>query len=405
MDTENKEKLQSLGVYFGSKDSIEFKSNKKNMTKTLPGNRNSNSLGEIFYSEHKFNSNYVHGSILFDNFFTPQTLFSTPEKDKTFDLKECIFLDTETTGLSTSGGTFAFMVGIGWFEESHFLLRQYFLITPDQEEAMLLDLENLLSLHQNIVTYNGISFDIPILRSRYKYHRIPSTIVNKVQLDLLKYARMLFRYQFDDRSLKSIETKVLNFQRTEDEIPGYLAPVIYQDYLKSGETQDIAGVFYHNEMDVVSLAALLKIINEVANENNNHFTTYETLHYSLARQFDRNREYSKAIDYYLKALEQPKLPEAIRLTCYLCLANIYKKTNQVEKAMLFWGHASEFGSIESLIELAKILEHKLKNYELAMDYCKKALLFLDNEVNSINRSVLLDQIDYRMKRLKAKGRL
>jgi len=216
---------------------------------------------------------------------------------------------------------------------------------------------------------------------------------------------MLFRYQFDNRSLKSIESKVLNFSRSEEEIPGYLAPVIYQEYLKTGETQDIVGVFYHNEMDVISLAALLRIIDEVANEKDQLFSTYETLHFSLARQFERNREYSKAIDSYSKALEQPKLPEVIRLTCYLCLANIYKKTSQVEKAMLFWGLATEFGSIESLIELAKIFEHKLKNYELALDYCKKALLLLDNDVNSIKRTVFLDQIDYRMERLKAKGRL
>ncbi len=405
MDTEYKKKLEALGVYFGSKDSFDFKSNKKEITKILPGIRKSNSLGEYFFAEHQYTSNYIHGSIPFDLFFQSNSVYSTPETDSTFDLNKCIFLDTETTGLSTSGGTFAFMVGIGWFEENHFELRQYFLTSPVQEEAMLLDLENLLSMHQNIVSYNGISFDIPILRSRFKYHRIPTTIIQKRQIDLLKYARMLFRYQFDNRSLKSIESKVLNFSRSEEEIPGYLAPVIYQEYLKTGETQDIVGVFYHNEMDVISLAALLRIIDEVANEKDQLFSTYETLHFSLARQFERNREYSKAIDSYSKALEQPKLPEAIRLTCYLCLANIYKKTSQVEKAMLFWGLATEFGSIESLIELAKIFEHKLKNYELALDYCKKALLLLDNDVNSIKRTVFLDQIDYRMERLKAKGRL
>jgi len=405
MDTEYRKKLQSLGVHFGSKDSIEFKFMKKEKTNFLPGIRKSNSLGEYFYAEHQYTSNYIHGTIPFDQFFPPPSVYSTPESDHTFDLNKCIFIDTETTGLSTSGGTFAFMVGIGWFEENHFVLRQYFLISPDQEEAMLLDLENLLSLHQNIVSYNGIGFDIPILKSRFKYHRIPTTITNKKQIDLLKYARMLFRYQFENRSLKSIESKVLNFQRTEEEIPGYLAPVIYQEYLKSGETQEIAGVFYHNEMDVVSLAALLRIINEVANEKDNHFSNYETLHFSLARQFDRNREYSKAIDYYLRALEQPKLPDSIRLSCYLCSANIYKKTNQIEKALEFWQLASEFGNIESLIEIAKIFEHKTKNYQLAIEYCKKALLLLENNVNSIKSTFLQDQINYRMERLKAKERL
>lgn len=192
MDTEYKKRLEALGVYFGSKDSFEFKSIDKKKTKNLPGTRNKNSFGETFYAEHEYPSNYIHGSIAFEHFFPPHSVYSTPVTDSTFDLNKCIFLDTETTGLSTSGGTFAFMVGIGWFEENHFALRQYFLISPDQEEAMLLDLENLISMHQNIVTYNGISFDIPILKSRFKYHRIPTTIVHKKQIDLLKYTRMLF---------------------------------------------------------------------------------------------------------------------------------------------------------------------------------------------------------------------
>jgi uncharacterized protein YprB with RNaseH-like and TPR domain len=405
MDTEYKKKLESLGVYFGSKDLIEFKSKNKLKKNKISGTNKLNSLGRYFYNEHQYPSSYIHGSISFDQFFQPNSIYSTPESDRNFDLNKCIFLDTETTGLATSGGTFAFMVGIGWFEETHFALRQYFLETPDQEEAMLLDLENLLSLHQFMVTYNGISFDIPILKSRFKYHRIPTTIGNKDQIDLLKYARMLFRYQFDNRSLKSIESKVLNFSRTEEEIPGYLAPVIYQDYLKTGKIQDIIGVFYHNEMDVISLAALLRIINEVSNENGTHFSTYETLHFSLARQFDKNLDFTKAIDYYSKALEQSKLPDAIRLSCYQSLATIFKKTNQIEKAMVFWELASEFGSAESYIELAKIFEHKVKNYESALENCKKALLLLENEVNSIKRAVLQEQIDYRMERLKAKGRL
>lgn len=405
MDTEYKKKLESLGVYFGFKDPMIFKSKDKLKPKKITGTCKINSFGEYFYIEHQFTTNYTHGSISFDYFFPPNSVYSTPDMESSLNLNKCIFLDTETTGLSTSGGTFAFMVGIGWFEENHFTIRQYFLITPTQEEAMLLDLENLLSLHQSIVTYNGISFDIPILKSRFKYHRIPTTIGTKDQIDLLKYARMLFRYQFDNRSLKNIESKVLNFTRSEEEIPGYLAPVIYQDYLKTGETQDIIGVFYHNEMDVVSLAALLRIINEVSNEKDKHFSTYETLHFSLARHFDRNQDYLKAIDYYSKALDQPKLPETIRLNCYQNLANIFKKTNQIEKALIFWEYASEFGNLESFIELAKIYEHKFKNYKLALEYCEKALLILEYEVNSIKSAVLQEQIDYRIERLKVKGRL
>lgn len=405
MDPENLKKLQSLGVYFGPKQLIECKTKSKPEENFLSGITKTNSMGDFFFTEHKFSSSYKHGSIPFEIFFRSQVTYSTPESENLFNLRKCIFLDTETTGLSTSGGTFAFMVGVGWFEDDHFLLRQYFLRQPDQEEAMLLDLENLFSNHENIVSYNGISFDIPILKFRYKYYRLPTTITHKKQIDLLKYARMLFRYQFDDRSLKNIESKILKFQRTEREIPGYLAPIIYQDYLKTGETQEISGVFYHNEMDIVSLAALLKIINEVSEENEQHFSTYATLHFSLARQFDKNRNYLKAIDYYLKALEQPRLPKSIRGTTLLSLANIYKKLNLIDKAMVVWQEAAENGCIDALIEMSKILEHKQKNYVLALECCKKALLMLDNDVNFMKRALLKDRIEYRMKRLKVKGKL
>lgn len=405
MDPEDRKKLQSLGVYFGKKDLIDFKTKNLKPSKTLSGIKKSNSLGEVFFTQHEFSSNYKHGVVPFEIFFGRQSEFSTPDSDYLFNLNRCIFLDTETTGLSTSGGTFAFMVGVGWFEDHQFILRQYFLVHPDQEEAMLLDLENLFSFHENIVTYNGISFDIPILKFRYKYHRIPTTIAQNKQIDLLKYARMLFRYQFEDRSLKSIESKVLNFHRAEEEIAGYLAPVIYQDFLKTGETQYMDGIFYHNKMDVVSLAALISIVNEVSDGNEHHFSRYDTLHFSLARQFDKNRNYSKAIDYYLKALEQPKLPNSIRVISLLSLANLYKKSDLIDKAMDLWRAAADLDSVEAFIEMAKILEHRHKSYFLAFDCCKKALLILDNEVNSNKRMLLKEMIEYRMERLKNKGKI
>lgn len=405
MDPEYRRKLQSLGVYFGSKDMVDFKSKDKIDMNNLAGVRKTNSLGEFFYTEHAFFPDYQHGAIVFEKFFNSKVSYSTPDTNNPFNLDKCIFLDTETTGLSTSGGTFAFMVGVGWFENNRFLSRQYFLLHPDQEEAMLLDLENLISIHENIVSYNGVGFDIPILKFRFKYHRIPTTINNKTQIDLLKFSRMLFRYQFDDRSLKSIESKVLKFQRSEQEIPGFLAPIIYQDFLKTGAIQDIAGVFYHNEMDVISLAALISIVNEVSEENERHFSTYDTLHFSLARQFDKNRNYPKAIDYYLKALEQPQLPVAIRKASLLSLANLYKKSGQIDKAMYVWQDASALGSIDALIEMAKILEHRQKEYQMAMDCCKKALFILKNDVDSIKCELLKEMIEYRMERVKSKGKL
>jgi hypothetical protein len=315
---------------------------------------------------------------------------------------ECVFLDTETTGLSTSGGTFAFMVGLGFFENQNFILRQYFLKDPLEEEAMLLDLENLLCKFSTLVTYNGISFDIPILKSRFKYHRIPNNIAQKSHVDLLKYARMLFRYQFESRSLKSIEANVIQFQRSEDEIPGYMAPIIYQEYLKTNDIGQIQGIFYHNAMDIVSLAALIKIVNQISLVQGDHFSRYETLNYSIARQYEKLKNVDNAAKYYLKALEQKDLPPEIKLNCLLSLADLFKKTNKLREAIMLWEQASTFQNIEALVEIAKVYEHRYKDYQQAINCCKNALLILENDVDSTYKSFLLQQIHHRLNRLKTK---
>jgi hypothetical protein len=401
MDNDYRKKLLSLGVYFGNKD-FNFKSLNKEFKEQLEGNVGTNSLGEFFYTEQFFQKDYVHGSIRFEDMFGNELFISLPDSEGSINLMECVFLDTETTGLSTSGGTFAFMVGLGFFENQNFILRQYFLKDPLEEEAMLLDLENLLCKFSTLVTYNGISFDIPILKSRFKYHRIPNNIAQKSHVDLLKYARMLFRYQFESRSLKSIEANVIQFQRSEDEIPGYMAPIIYQEYLKTNDIGQIQGIFYHNAMDIVSLAALIKIVNQISLVQGDHFSRYETLNYSIARQYEKLKNVDNAAKYYLKALEQNDLPPEIKLNCLLSLADLFKKTNKLREAIMLWEQASTFQNIEALVEIAKVYEHRYKDYQQAINCCKNALLILENDVDSTYKSFLLQQIHHRLNRLKTK---
>jgi len=401
MENEYKKKLLSLGVYFGNKE-INLKPQNKKQAGEIEGIVATNSLGELFYTEQIFQKNYLHGSIIFDYSFESDSMISLPDTKESFNLYECIFLDTETTGLSISGGTFPFMVGIGFFNKQNFILRQYFLRDPIEEEAMLLDLDNYLANYSSVVTYNGISFDIPILRSRYKYHRIPNTLNKKYHIDLLKYTRMLFRYQFENRSLKSIEAKVLQFHRSEDEIPGYMAPILYQEYLKSKDFGKVLGIFYHNAMDIVSLAALIKIVNQIALAQEDHFLQYETLNYSIGRQFEKNKDLEKAITIYLKALEQNNLPPHIKSSCLLSLGTLYKRMNKINEAVDIWKQAVEYHSIDACIELAKIFEHRYKEYEYAINCCKDALLILDNDVNSIYKNLQVQKIHHRLNRLKTK---
>ena len=402
MDRNYKNKLQSLGVYFGSKEKLEFKSVHTETISELEGITQTNSLGELFYKERLYEIYHQHGDISFKNLFQESYLINLPDREQKYPLDKCLFIDTETTGLSYSGGTFAFMIGAGYFQNNEFIVRQYFLRNPMEEEAMLLDFENLVSNFDTLVSYNGISFDVPIIKTRFRYHRLPTTLTNKSHIDLLKYARMLFRYQFEDRSLKSIETNVLKFTRAEEEIPGFLAPIIYQEYLQTKDLSGIYGVFYHNEMDVVSLVALISIINKISLEYEDYFEDYETINFSLAKQFEKNKDYQKAIESYTKAIEKNNLPEKILVKSFLGIANLFKKNRQFEEAIPYWHKAAELNSIEALIELSKINEHQLKSYDIAINCCKQALMILNNKVDSIYKSTQIHKLDHRLSRLESK---
>ena len=178
---------------------------------------------------------------------------------------------------------------------------------------MLLDLDNFLSDTNLLVSYNGISFDVPILKNRYILHRMPNHMREKNHLDLLKFARSIWRYQFEDRSLKSIEGKILSYQRTSDEIPGWMAPEIYRDYLKTGNTAQINGVLYHNAMDVVSLAALLNQIDKILNSSSEYVAQYDTVNFSVAKLFESKNDLDKAIHIYEQAIKQDNIPEIYKI--------------------------------------------------------------------------------------------
>jgi uncharacterized protein YprB with RNaseH-like and TPR domain len=407
MDPQYKKKLESLGFHFGIQSRIESPMNRAECRtiEDLPGVKSENSLGEFFYQELSYPEDYNHGIVTFQDLTQKTSRVNLPDNHTKINLRDCIFLDTETTGLAQSGGTFAFMIGVGFFNEAQFHLRQYFLVEPSQEDAMLLDLLNLLEQFSTIVSYNGISFDVPIIKSRIRYHRLPSDIHRKDHIDLLKYARMLFRFQFNDRSLKNMEFNVLKFYRSEEEIPGYLAPVIYKEYLENKEIEKIEGVFYHNAMDIISLAAFISIVNEISSQNKEYYDKYETLNFSIAKQYEKNKIFEKALETYEITAKQTNLSDNIKINCYLSLARIYKKQNQVDLAINNWYKAAKYNNLEAHIELAKVYEHNLRNYTLAIEFCQKALSILENEIESITNKRLIEACKHRLNRLLVKANL
>lgn len=169
---------------------------------------------------------------------------------------ETVFLDLETTGLAGGTGTYAFLCGIGVVSGDEFKVMEFFLEGPAREAGFLDALNSAISPGACLVTYNGATFDLPLLRTRHTMSRIEPAWEGQPHIDLLHHTRRLYRGYLESCSLGSVEKHVLGVRRSGEDIPGYLIPALYSQYLRSGDASPLKGVFYHNELDIVSLAAL-----------------------------------------------------------------------------------------------------------------------------------------------------
>jgi uncharacterized protein YprB with RNaseH-like and TPR domain len=178
---------------------------------------------------------------------------------------DILFLDLETTGLAGGAGTYAFLVGCGWFQPGGFRVRQYFMVGHALERAMLAGVRERLESCGPLVTYNGKTFDLPVLETRFIFNRQRTPLADRPHLDMLHPARRLWRgarplvnvpgAQRESCTLSALEHALLGVQRTGD-VPGFEIPTRYFAFLRSGDASPLEPVLEHNRLDVVSLAAL-----------------------------------------------------------------------------------------------------------------------------------------------------
>jgi len=176
------------------------------------------------------------------------------------DVRRMVFWDTETTGLG-GPGTYIFLVGLGYLEDDAFVVRQHFIRSPDEEPAMLREIAETLPQWPTMTTFNGASFDLPLLRARMKAHEITMDLSNVLHCDLLYGARRLWQWQLPNCRLQTLEEHVLDFKRQGD-VPSAAVPGMYFDYLDSGDLASLDGVFHHNVLDIISLAGLMVAMHE-----------------------------------------------------------------------------------------------------------------------------------------------
>jgi uncharacterized protein YprB with RNaseH-like and TPR domain len=176
-----------------------------------------------------------------------------------------LFVDLETTGLMGGAGTYAFLVGCAWFDGGSFRVRQYLMSNPTVERSMLGAIAELAGEAGTVVTYNGKTFDLPLIETRYLFHRLDTPFAGLPHVDMLHPARRLWRspqapgaddYGMSDAGgcrLQTLERTLCGFER-EGDVPGFEIPERYFRYVRTGDARPLAGVLEHNRLDLLSLA-------------------------------------------------------------------------------------------------------------------------------------------------------
>jgi uncharacterized protein YprB with RNaseH-like and TPR domain len=403
------DKLKALGVKLGTSELGPPKARHGTpIEKILDGQFQTTPRGEAFVVEQQHLTEYRHG-IFPIRLESPLEVIAAWAQDArlaSFDPASFIFLDTETSGLSGGTGTYAFMVGAGRFETTEqgerFHLRQFFMRDPAEEPAMLEALAEFLAPAQALVTYNGKAFDLPLLRTRYILHNIPLPFENYAHVDLLPLARRLWRDRLPSRTLKYIEENVMLAPRTSEEVPGYEIPWLYFDYLRSGEATPLKGVFYHNAMDILALAALLNHTAGLLSDPLNGQVEHGLDLMAIAKLYEDLGRWDQAARIYERGLEM-ELDESDFAQAVQRLSILQKRRGDLDQAVRWWEQAAAEGHVYAYVELAKYYEHRQKDYTEALRWSRAALAHVNEaDFPPYARQYWLEELEHRASRLERK---
>src|SRR5512146_148200 len=361
-------------------------------------------LGETFVYEEHFAADYRHGlaSIRLDVPLTIISAWAADPRLSTLDLSSFIFLDTETSGLAGGTGTYAFLVGAARFIEGEFVLKQFFMRDPAEEPALLEALGEFLAPGQALVTFNGKAFDAPLLSTRYTLHSIPNPFKEFAHLDLLPLSRRLWRARLESRALKYLEENILQAPRTAEEVPGYEIPWLYFDYLRTGDARPLKGVFYHNAMDVVAMAALLTHVNEMMQNPYEGRVEHGLDFIALGKLFEDLGHWEEAARLFERGLEL-NLTESDFGLAVKRLSILQKRRGDFEEAVRLWETAAANGHIYAHIEMAKYYEHKCRDIKSALKWTRSAQEHVEHaDLPVYIRKHWQEEIAHRLKRLERK---
>jgi len=307
-----------------------------------------------------------------------------------------LFVDVETTGLSGGAGTYAFLVGCGWFEGAAFRVRQLLLTSYAAERGLLEAMRETAGGAGAIATYNGKTFDVPVIDTRCLLHRVATPFGGMPHVDVLHPARQLWKS--DETRLATIEASVLGHVR-EGDVPGFEIPARYFHYVRSGDPRPLAAVLEHNRLDLLSLAMLTARLAQLLEEGAEAATTArEAL--GLGRLYQRGGRLDAARACFARAAEirgeAAARAEALRAYAILC-----RRARQHEAAAAAWRRLLDLPSCpaplarEAREALAVHCEHRLRDFQTARRLAMESLRFATSTART-------SAIHHRMARLDRK---
>jgi uncharacterized protein len=292
--------------------------------------------------------------------------------DEIADPGQWLFLDTETTGLAGGSGTYAFLVGIAWWEDGGLEIEQFFLREQSEERALLFALRERIAERPVLVTFNGKSFDWPLLETRYRMSRKVSAPTPKAHLDFLHPARNLWRLRLGSVRLSELERHVLGWNRGADLLSG-LIPQIYFDYLRGAPPEQLIPVLNHNQMDLRGLAALssrvLSLLSDAESLGQDGLELF-----GVSRICEKRGDYTRAGNLYKKSIAS-FLPAETDRAARRSLARLAKRNGDFDLACELWKDAigNSRRGYEAYEQLAIYYEHKARDPEQAREIVRQAL--------------------------------
>jgi len=341
--------------------------------------------GEHFETERVWEPHRRHGSVGIDDLLAlPEDLLSELSAGAVRRTRPAswAFLDTETTGLG--GGTFAFLAGVGSIDETGFRLRQFFMRDYGEEASLLARLAEYLARFDVLITYNGMTYDQPLLEARFRMARscglLRHPFARMVHLDLLFGARRLWKLRLASCRLVDLENQILGVERDGD-LPGEMIPYCYFDYLRTQQAFRLVPIFHHNAMDILSLACLTAVVSLAYRAPEEAAFRHGSDLIGIARWLLQLERPDEALRLLLRAVDLG-LPDGLLFRTLWDIALLHKRLGRPEAARAALQDLTASRNsyrARAFEELAKHYEHRERDFSEALKMARSARAMADSE--------------------------